>query len=118
LAEGEFNGSALLMVCRAVHAGLDGWPVDEMEGGWGPVFTFSYVDAKLSVLVAVSEIDVDFAAVWSAVDKEVGDGGWEDWWSGRRRHVVQSCARVHDVSHILLILVGKESSDRSTFVSF
>jgi hypothetical protein len=71
------------MICRAVHAGLDGWPVDEMEGGWCPVFTFSYVDAKLSVLVAVSEIDVDFAAVWCAVDKEVGDSGWEDWWSGR-----------------------------------
>ena len=34
------------------------------------------------------------------------------------RHDVQSCARVHDVSHILLILVGKGSSDRSTFVSF
>jgi len=28
-------------------------------------------------------IDVDFAAVWCAVDKEVGDGGWEDWWSDR-----------------------------------
>ena len=34
------------------------------------------------------------------------------------RHAVQSCARVHDVSHILLIRVGKERSDRSTFVSF
>ena len=28
LAEGEFNGSALLIVCRAVHVGLDAWPVD------------------------------------------------------------------------------------------
>ena len=71
------------MICRAVHAAWDGWPVDEMEGGWGPVFMFSYVDAKLSVLVAVSEIDVDFAAVWCVVDKEVGDGGWKDWWGGR-----------------------------------
>lgn len=83
MAEGEFNGSALLVVRRAVHAGLDGWPVDEMEGRWCPVFTFSYVDAKLFVLVAVSEIDVDFAAVWCTVDKKVGDGGWEDWWGGR-----------------------------------
>ena len=83
MTEGEFNGSALLVVRRAVHAGLDGWPVDEMEGRWCPVFTFSYVVAKLFVLVAVSEIDVDFAAVWCTVDKKVGDGGWEDWWGGR-----------------------------------
>jgi hypothetical protein len=48
-----------------------------MEGGWCPVFTLSYVDAKLSVLGAVSEIDVNFAAVWCAVDKEVGK------WRGR-----------------------------------
>jgi hypothetical protein len=34
-------------------------------------------------LGAVSEIDVDFAAVWCAVDKEVGGSGLEDWWSGR-----------------------------------
>jgi hypothetical protein len=71
------------MVCRAVHAGLDGWQVDEREGGWCPVFTLSYVELKLSVLGAVSEIDVDFAAVGCAVDKEVGGSGWENWWSGR-----------------------------------
>jgi hypothetical protein len=28
LTEGEFNGSTLLMVGRAVHACLDGWPVN------------------------------------------------------------------------------------------
>ena len=63
------------MICRAVHAGVAGWPVDEMKGGWCPVFTLSYVDSKLSVLGAVSEIDVDFVAVGCAVDKEVGGSG-------------------------------------------
>ena len=33
LAEGEFDSIALLVVCRAVHACLDGWPVDKVEGG-------------------------------------------------------------------------------------
>ena len=36
-----------------------------------------------SVLGAVSKVDVDFAAVGCAVDKEVGGSGWENWWSGR-----------------------------------
>jgi hypothetical protein len=71
------------MVCGAVHTGVDGWPVDEMEGGWCPVSMLRYVDAKLSVLGAVYEVDVDFAALGCAVDKEVGGSGWENWWSGR-----------------------------------
>ena len=66
-----------------------------------------FVESKLSVLGAVSEIDVDFTAVGCAVDKEVGGSGWENWWSGRGRHGVQSCARVHAMSHILLTRVGK-----------
>jgi hypothetical protein len=80
--EGEFNSSALLVVCRAVHAGLDGWPVDEVEGGWCPVFALSYVESKLCVLGAVLKVGVDFAAVGFAVDKEVGGSGWGNWWGG------------------------------------
>ena len=49
LAEGEFNSGALLVICRVVHAGLDGWPVYKVEGGWCPVFTPGYVESKLSV---------------------------------------------------------------------
>jgi hypothetical protein len=71
-------------LCSSESVELDGWPVDEMEGGWCPVFALSYVDAKLSVLGAVSEIDVDFAAVRCAVDEQVGSSsGWENWLSGR-----------------------------------
>jgi hypothetical protein len=80
--EGEFNSSALLVVCRAVHAGLDGWPVDEVEGGWCPVFALSYVESKLCVLGAVLKVGVDFAAVGFSVDKEVGGSGWGNWWGG------------------------------------
>jgi len=71
------------VVCRAVHAGLDSWPVDEVEGGCYPVFALSYVESKLSVLRAVSKVSVDFADLGFAVDKEVGGSGWENWWIGR-----------------------------------
>jgi hypothetical protein len=54
-----------------------------VEGGWCPVFAFSDVESKLSVLGAVSKVDVDFAAVRFAVDKEIGFNGRENWWSGR-----------------------------------
>ena len=83
MAEGEFDSGALLVVCRAVHAGLDSWPVDKVEGGGCPFFALSDVESKLSVLGAVSKVGVDFAAVGFAVDKEVGGSGWENWWSGR-----------------------------------
>jgi len=107
------------VVCRVVHAGLDGWPVDEVEGGWCPVFTLSDVESKLSVLGAVSKVSVDFAAVGFAVDKEVGVNGRENWWSGSRGwHVMQSCVRAHGVSHILLTRLGKGRSDRSMSVLF
>ena len=89
-----------------------------MEGGWCPVFAFSDVESKLSVLRAVSKVDIDFAAVRFAVDKEIGVSGRENWGSGRGRHVMQSCGRVHDVSHILLTRVGKGRLNRSTSVSF
>ena len=55
-----------------------------MEGGWCPVFALSDVESELSVLEAVSKVDVDFAAVRFAVDKEIGFGGRKSWWSGRR----------------------------------
>ena len=67
---------------------------------------------------AVSKVHVNFAALRFAVDKKIRFGGRKDWRSGRGRHVMQSCARVHDVSHILLTWVGKGRSDRSTSVSF
>ena len=89
-----------------------------MEGGWCPVFALSDVESKLSVLGAVLKVNVNFAAVRFAGEKEIGVSGRENWWSGRGRHVAQSCARVHDVSHILLTWVGKGRSDRSTSVSF
>ena len=76
------------------------------------------MESELSVLEAMSKVDVNFAALRFAVDKKIGFGGRKDWWSGRGRHVSQSCARVHDVSHILLTRVGKGRSDRSTLVSF
>ena len=62
-----------------------GWLASGRDGRWmvSSFHAHSHVDTKLSVLGAVSEIDVDFAAVWCAVDKEVGGSRWEDWWSGR-----------------------------------
>ena len=73
---------------------------------------------KLAALEAVLRVGVNFAAVWFAIDKKVGAGERKDWWSGRRVAWSQSCAKVHDVSHILLIRVGKGRSDRSTMLSF
>ena len=73
---------------------------------------------ELVVLEAVSEVDANFATLRFAIDKKVGFGGRKDWWSGRGGHDSQSCARVHDVSHILLTRVGKGRSDRSTMLSF
>jgi hypothetical protein len=74
--EGEFNGSALMMVCRAVHADLAEWLASGRDGGGlCPVFTLSYVESKLSVVGAVSEVDVNFADVGCAVDKKVGGSG-------------------------------------------
>ena len=57
-----------------------------MESGWCPVFAFSDVESKLSVLGAVSKVDVDFAAVRFAVDKDIGVSG--------RERVVVSCSHV------------------------
>ena len=68
--------------------------------------------AELAVLEAKSKVDGNFAALRFAIDKKIGFGGRKDWWSGRGRHDSQSCARVHDVSHILLTRVGKGSERR------
>jgi hypothetical protein len=54
-----------------------------VEGGWCPVFALGDVESELSVLEAVSKVDVDFAAVRFAVDKEIGFGRRKNWWSGR-----------------------------------
>jgi len=55
-----------------------------LESGRCPFFSVGDVGAKLAVLEAASEVGINFAAVWSAVNKKVGDGGRKDWWSGRR----------------------------------
>ena len=47
-----------------------------MEGCWCPVFARSDVESKLSVLRAVSKVDVDFTAVRFAVDKEISGSEW------------------------------------------
>jgi hypothetical protein len=52
--------------------------------GRSPFFSLGDVGVELVVLEAVSEVDVNFAAVWLAVNKKVGTGGRKDWWSGRR----------------------------------
>ena len=70
-----------------------------MESGWCPVFAFSDVESKLSVLGAVLNVNVDFAAVRFAIDKEIGVSERENWWSGRGWHVmhshVQGCMTCH-----------------------
>ena len=58
--------------------------MNKLEGGWCPFFALGDMGAELADLVAMSEVDVNFAAVWLAVNKKVGTGGRKDWWSGRR----------------------------------
>ena len=87
-----------------------------MESSRCPFFSADDVGAKLAVLEAVLEVGVNFAAVWLAINKKVGDGGKTGGVVGGR-HDSQSCARVHDVSHMLLTRAVKGRSDRSTMVS-
>ena len=52
-----------------------------MESGWCPFFALDDMESELSVLAAMSKVDVNFAALRFAVDKKIAFGGWKDWWS-------------------------------------
>jgi len=57
--------------------------VNKLESGRCLFFSIDDLGAKLAVLEAVSEVGVNFADMWFAINKKVGDGGRKDWWSGR-----------------------------------
>jgi hypothetical protein len=57
--------------------------VNKLEGGWCPFFALGDMGAELADLVAMSEVDVNFAALRFAINKKAGSDGRKHWWSGR-----------------------------------